>query len=501
MYFTEIIKIISLIIAISVIIFFYDQLLRKFIQVTSTRKLWFACGVFTLFSLILLFVPFAFVASESELNVSTIKAIVQCFWWLSLNLLINQLLEHLLWNKFFLSKGIVISKILRDFVSAALLIVIIAAIMHFVFLKSVFGIFTASGVMAIILGYSAQATLSDIFAGLGLNTSKQFNKGDWIKVNDGNLQRPPGMVVDINWRFVNLVTLDNNHLSIPNSVISKLQITNLSQPVPIHGVLLTLPLQASIPPAQFKKILRSAAYQSSMVERTPVPVATLSEIRSSEHIYQLSYFTKQMNDSIVNDEILSIVWYQCCRQGIRIGSEEEMRVLEVPPQKLIAGFLLKTDLFHSLSKDEAALLASNAIVHHYGPPEMILEYGQENSSLFIIYSGIINVYISKEIHEEYLVATLGTGDYFGEMSLLTGDRCSASMVARSEATVIEITHSNMKHLFKQRPELIEKISEIVVIRKHVNEDISASKAQKKEIAHQTLIDRMVEKVRQFFTHK
>ncbi len=491
----------SVIIVMSIIIFSYDQLLRKFIPSISTRKLWFASGVFLLFSLIQLFVPFSFVASGSALNISTIKVMVQCFWWLSLNLLINQLLEYLLWNKFFLNNGIVISKILRDFVSAALLIVIIAAIMHFVFLKSVFGIFTASGVMAIILGYSAQATLSDIFAGLGLNTSKQFNKGDWIKVNDGNLQRPPGMVVDINWRFVNLVTLDNNHLSIPNSVISKLQITNLSQPEPIHGVLLTLPLHDPVPPEQFKKILRSAAYQSSKVERTPLPVATLSEIRSSEYIYQLSYFTKQMNDAIVNDEILSIVWYQCRRQGIKVGSEDEMRELEAPSQELIQGFLLKTDLFHSLSNNEAALLASNAIVHHYGPPEMILEYGQENSSLFLIYSGSINVYISKEIQEEYLVATLRARDYFGEMSLLTGDRCSASMIVKTEATIIEITHNNMKHLFKQRAELIEKISEIVVIRKHLNEDISASKAHKKEMVRQTLINRMVEKVRQFFKHK
>ncbi|CEG58547.1 mechanosensitive ion channel family protein [Legionella fallonii] len=497
----EIIKIIGLIIAISVIIFFYDQLLKKFISNIATKKLWFASGVFALFSLILLFAPFTFVASESELNVSTVKIIVQCFWWLSLNLLTNQLLEYLLWNKFFLNKGIVISKILRDLVSAALLIVVVAAIMHFVFLKSVFGIFTASGVMAIILGYSAQATLSDIFAGLGLNTSKQFNKGDWIKFNDGNLQRPPGMVVDINWRFVNLFTLDNNHLSIPNSVISKLQITNLSQPEPMHGVLLTIPVQDQVSPELFKKILLSAAYQSPKVERIPPPIATLSEVRSSEYIYQLTYFTKQMHEALVNDEILSIVWYQCRRKGVKIVSEEGIQLLEPPSQELLEDFLLQTDLFHSLGKDEAALLAANALVHYYGPPEMILEYGQENSSLFIIYSGKIDVYISKDILEEHWVATLGAGDYFGEMSLLTGDRCSASMTVRTEATIIEITHNNMKHLFKQKPELMEKMSEVVVIRKHLNEDISASKAPKKQVVHQTLIDRMVEKVRHFFKHK
>lgn len=495
----EIIKIISLIVVISIITFIYYQLLKKFTQ-SITRKLWFAWGIFILFSAILLFVPFSLVATESELNPSTVKIVIQCFWWLSLNLLINQLMEYCLWNRFFLRKGVVVSKILKDLVSFALLIVIIASIIHFVFLKSVLGIFTASGVMAIILGYSAQATLSDIFAGLGLNTSKQFSEGDWIKINDANSQRPAGMVVDINWRFVNLITLDNNHLSIPNSVISKLQIINLSQPDSVHGVLLTIPLQDQIPPEQFKKILISSAYQCSNVRRMPGPIATLSEVRSSEYIYQLAYFTNQMNEAVVNDEILSIIWYQCRRHGIKIVAKEPIQLAETPPQELIEDFLLKTDLFHSLNKEEIALLATNAIVHHYGPPEMILEYGQENSSLFIIYSGSIDVYIAKEIQAEYLAATLNAGQYFGEMSLLTGDQCSASMIVRTEVIVIEITHDNIKLLFMQKPELMEKMSEIVVIRKNFNENISASKEQKNQIVHQTLINRMVGKVRYFFKH-
>lgn len=495
----ETIKIIILIATLFVTIFFYYQLLKNFTNNTNS-KFWFAVGVFAFFSAILLFVPFSQIAIKIALDEETIKIIVKCFWWFSLNLLANQLLEHWLWNKFFISKGVVVTKILRDLVSCILLIIIIAAVIHFVFLKSVIGLFTASGVMAIILGYSAQETLSDIFAGLGLNTSKQFSEGDWIKINDGSSFRPTGMVIDINWRFVNLITLDNNHLTIPNSVISKLQIINLSQPEPIHGVLLTVPLQDQIAPELFKKILLSAAYQSSKVERTPKPVATLSEMKRSEYVYQLVYYTKHMNDTIVNDEILSIVWYQCRRNKIKIALEEVIQPIPPLSQEVLEGFLLNTDMFSSLSSSEIAQLAAHSIVHHFGPPEMILEYGQENSSLFVIYSGSIDVYISKEIQAEYLVATLGAGQYFGEMSLLTGDLCSASMIVKTEAAVIEITHDNIKTLFAQKPELMEKMTEIVVVRRVVNEQINATKLQKKNIEHQTLIDRMLSKVKHFFKH-
>ena len=494
----EAIKIVGLTIALVIIIFSYHHLVKKCVD-NANRKLWFASGLFIFFSIIL-FSPFSISATQNELNLSVVKIIIGCFWWLSLYLLLNQLLEHWLWNSFFLHKGIIITKILRDSVSFILLIIILAAIVHFVFLKSVLGIFTASGVMAIILGYSAQATLSDIFAGLGLNTTKQFSEGDWIKVNDGMAIRLAGRVIDINWRFVNLITDDNNHLSIPNSVISKYQIINLSQPDSIHGAVLTIPLQDKITPAQFKKILLSAAHQCSKVERIPEPRATLSEVRSTEYIYELVYYTKEINEAMVNDEILSIIWYQCRRKQVKIASNELVELIEPLSQNVLKNFLLKTDLFRLLNEDEINLVTTHAICHHYGPPEMILEYGQENSSLFVIFSGSIDVYISKEIKPDYLVATLDTGQYFGEMSLLTGDLCSASMVVRAESIVIEITHDSIKILFSQEPALIEKMSKIIVSRKLLNKDIKASHKHEKIEDHQTVIDRMVNNIRHFFKH-
>jgi small-conductance mechanosensitive channel/CRP-like cAMP-binding protein len=504
----ETIKIIGVIAAILIVLFLYDQVIKRVVS-SSNRKLWFASGVFIFFSLLIIYSP---VPTENTLKVSTLKIIIQCCWWLSLNLLINQLLEHWLWNTFFLRKGVVVSKILRDLVSCVVFILILAAIVHFVFFRSVWAIFTASGVVAIILGYSAQAMLGDVFAGLGLNALKQFSEGDWIKINnaftigsslkisDNFTNGPIGMVIDMNWRFVNLITQDNNYLSIPNLLITKLQIINLSKPNPAHGITLLIPVQDQISPEQFKKILLSAAHQSSKVMRDPQPVVTLSEIKSEEYIYKLLYYTNEMNEALVNDEILSIVWYQCRRNQIKITSMNIAQPGEAISPGILERFLLKTDLFSSLNADEIKLLAANSLCHHYGPPEMILEHGQENFSLFIIYRGSIDVYISNEIQPENFVATLSDGQYFGEMSLLTGDLCSASMVVRTESSVIEITHDNIKTLFSQKPELIEKMSEIVLTRKLLNENVNALKYQKKNKEQITLIDRMVNKVRQYFKY-
>lgn len=494
MHLEAFVKGIFFILVLLIIMLLYQLLIRK-IAKNSTKKIWIGAGAFFIFSALdLNSGVLHFITADPDLLIN-ITNVIKLFWWLSLDYLVNQLIDYWLWNKFFLNKGIIISRILRDLVSISIMIVTIAAIVHFVYDKSVFGIFTASGVMAIILGYSAQATLSDIFAGLGLNTSKEFSEGDWIKVNENM-----GRVIEISWRFVKLVTKEKNYLSIPNSVISKLPIINLSSPSAVRGVTLNLPLLDTTSPAQYKKILVNAAQQCNKVLKDPPPVASLTLLREFNHLYQLIYFTVEVDESIVNDEILSIIWYMCRRQNIKT-MPQDISTPELITTAVIEKFLKNTDLFRVLNTDEVSLLASGAICHYFGPPERILEQGQSNSSLFIIYSGSVDVFFTLDTPKPIFLATLQENQYFGEMSLLTGEACNASIIVKEESVIIEINHENIANVFSVRPILIEKISEIVVERKLAMENIQASMTPEKKIVQSTLLDRMVRTVKLFFHHQ
>lgn len=494
MYIEAFVKGIFFVLVLLFILFLYQLIIIKFTKRT-TRKIWIGSGVFFIFSVLYLYSGILHLITDDHSLLISIHNVIKLLWWLSLTYLVNQLTEYWIWNKFFLSKGIVISRIFRDLVSISIIILTIAAIVHFVYDKSVFGIFTASGVMAIILGYSAQATLSDIFAGLGINTSKEFTEGDWIKVNE-NI----GKVIEISWRFVKLFTREKNYLSIPNSVISKLPIVNLSNPSPVRGILLNFPLQDTISPSKYKNILVSAAQQSNKVLKDPIPTASLVMMKEMNHLYQLLYFTTETDESVVNDEVLSIIWYKCRRERVKIMLQE-VPLPEPLSKPLVEKFLKGTDLFRVLKKDEMSILASGAICHHFGPPERILEQGQSNSSLFIIYSGRVDVFFTLDTPTPIYLATLDSGHYFGEMSLLTGEVCNASIFAKEDSIIIEINHENIARVFEMRPTLIEKISEIVIERKIEIENIQASLSQDKEIVPSTLLDRLVNKVRDFFRPK
>jgi small-conductance mechanosensitive channel len=219
---------------------------------------------------------------------------------------------------------------------------------------------------------SAQATLSDVFAGLGLNIAKQFSEGDLIHVY--GMGDVIGKVEDINWRFVNFLTPEGNNLSIPNSVVAKQPIANLSRPHLTRGIKITLPMPDNVSPDTVKQILVSAALQSFKVSKEHPPVASLLQMKGGENLYQLSYSTKEPDENIVSDEIQSIIWYQLRRKEIKTPETTPSRPIEI-----ITARLKKMDLFSFLNEEEISLLAESCGFHYYGPPERILEQGSRMS--------------------------------------------------------------------------------------------------------------------------
>ena len=114
---------------------------------------------------------------------------LKVLWWLALSFTANQFLDFFLWNGILKKDGrLVIPILLKQTISLFVYVFFAAGIMHFVFAQPVTPLLATSGVVAIVLGYSAQSTLSDVFGGLSLGITRTFEKGEWIVV-DGQLGR------------------------------------------------------------------------------------------------------------------------------------------------------------------------------------------------------------------------------------------------------------------------------------------------------------------------
>ena len=83
-------------------------------------------------------------------------------------------------------------------------------------------IFSGAGILAAIIGFAAQAALSNLIAGAFIVIFRPFRVGDYIRLDDSRV----GIVEDITLRHTVINNFENKRLIIPNSVISTDSVLN-----------------------------------------------------------------------------------------------------------------------------------------------------------------------------------------------------------------------------------------------------------------------------------
>ena len=83
----------------------------------------------------------------------------------------------------------------------------------------------SAGVVALIIGLAAQEAVGNFVNGLMISFFKPFKVGDLIRINNGQYV---GSVVDISLRDTTIQTFENTKIIVPNSIINKEVLENIS---------------------------------------------------------------------------------------------------------------------------------------------------------------------------------------------------------------------------------------------------------------------------------
>ena len=94
------------------------------------------------------------------------------------------------------------------------------------------------------------------------------------------------------------------------------------------------------------------------------------------------------------------------------------------------------------------------MAHTFGDGEAIVRQGEPGHSMYVLCSGRVAVVLEPGRQE---VAVIEQGGYFGEMSLLTGEPRTATVVARGEAVVLELDAALFRRLGEQSPLALEQV--------------------------------------------
>lgn len=121
-------------------------------------------------------------------------------------------------------------------------------------------------------------------------------------------------------------------------------------------------------------------------------------------------------------------------------------------------FLKSVFLFRELDDDEMGLIMEMFREGSFEDGEVILKEGTPGRSLYVIHDG--KVQISRRFESESFVLTeLGSGDFFGEMSLIDDFPTSASVSAVGKTRVLQMDRKDFKSLILENTRLSSKMWE------------------------------------------
>lgn len=321
-----------------------------------------------------------------------------------------------------------------------------------------------SAIAAAVLGFALQETLGNAFAGLAIQTEKPFRVGHWVTVAGYE-----GRVVEVTWRATKIRTKSGNLVILPNNVVAREAINNYTEPTAPTRREVEVGASYSAQPNEVREALLAAVRRTPFVLETPTPDVLLIDFAGSSITYRVRFWIEDFEqDEVAKDGVRRGIYYEFSRRGIEIPfpiqveySREEVVEDSEKRRDRYAAIIGRVPVLAALFVEGRRALAADAAERLFGDGEVIVNEGDPGSSMFVVCRGMAVVTIGMG-HE---VARLKAGNYFGEMSLLTGDPRSATVRALGDCSVLEITGDSFKEYVTGHPEVIEHLATAAVERR------------------------------------
>jgi small-conductance mechanosensitive channel/CRP-like cAMP-binding protein len=395
-----------------------------------------------------------------------------------------------------------VPKILRD------LTLLIASFVALVTLLSRSGvnllsIITTSAVLTAVLGLALQDTLGNLMSGIALQLESSIAIGDWIRVEkEGQV----GRVLEIRWRSTVIRTKNDDLILIPNGLITKnvVQIFGKDQLENRRWVYFNVHMRH--PPNQVMRLVAESLVGAPNVSQRTPPDCILWRYHESWIEYAVRYrLIDFLPDDRTDSEVRKRIWYALKRASIEmpypghnlflteLGPERDQRKNDLELKRRLNA-LAGVGFLQPLDEGERLHLAQGIRHELYGAGEVILRAGDPGDSLYLVRSGEVTVRIADHQLEREL-ATLRAGDFFGEMSLMTGEPRRATVVARDDAECYVVDRSLFQELLQRKPSLLDEMVHLLHTRQV---ELEGEKAELAAASHAHAQVALLGRIKSFF---
>jgi small-conductance mechanosensitive channel len=358
---------------------------------------------------------------------------------------------------------------------------VLLGLTYFVVLMGLFGasgvelssILTTSALLTAVIGLALQDTLGNVIGGLAIQVQRPYTVGDWVSL-DGRPENY-GEVIEINWRATRLLTNERVSILVPNSAIARAPVYNFSQPSAVVRRSVRISAAYDVPPSQAEEVALRAMEGTPGVLAEPRPECVLEAFGDSGITYWCRFFIDEFRRrDLITGAVAARLYYEFRRAGLEIpypvrtvhlherGDEQARRSLEQRVQRLADRFGA-VDFLAPLGPEALLALASRVRTYDYGRGESIVRAGETGSDLFLVERGQVSVTLETG-GQPREIARLGPGDFFGEMSLMTGEARRATVVAVGDVAAVCVDRDSFREVLSRNPRVVEEMSRVLAQR-------------------------------------
>lgn len=434
----------------------------------------------------------------------------QVDWWLgallipTLVVLVVESLRLVMVDALLAAKrGRAVPKILRDIVFGLIYATAFLAYLGSVFKIDLTPVLTTSAILSVVLGMALQDTLGNLFAGLAINLDRPFNIGDWVSI-DG----VTGQVVEITWRATKILTRRHEMLVFPNNAISKARVLNYQLADGWYAEAIEFNCPFDVPPNRVREVALQVAREIPGILPSPAPELFLLKYGDFAITYRAQVWLSDYATSLgIRSRYQERLWYHLQREGIEIPVPQrtvrmhDLQARDAAGERDNQRALSKVDVFACMDAESLATLARKARVVHFAAGERVFSQGDVGGSLYIIKRGVVTLSLDETGGANTKpFASLSEGDFFGEMSLLTGEPRTASTHAATDCEFLVIEQQHLAPLLEDKADFAREISRIIAERRSKTESAKASLAMRRErtVAQSTATDKVDEASNEIF---
>ena len=363
-----------------------------------------------------------------------------------------------------------------------------------------------AGGLGVEIGFGIQDLTTNFVSGLTLLLDRPVKVGDFVE-----LEGLMGIVKKISIRSTIIQTNDDSSVIVPNSKMISNKIVNWSYENSLLCLRVPVEVAENSNPLLVTETLLNIAYAEAGVLYEPNPKVLFVEFGDNSFKFELLVWTDRPTQrEVIKSSLNFAIEYNFRQQKIQFPfndrqiylqnpevllsmfnkkemaiditnssseNEQKMPIIskELKKQSSLSCLLREVEYFENLTDIELRKLIEVGYRQRLRPQEFLFRENDPGDAFYMILSGSVEVFV--EAIDKHL-NNLGSGQFFGELSLMLGIPRTASVRALEETILFAINKEGFQKILTEQQDLSEQIIQQIV--KH-KEELSERHQQLREM--------------------